>query len=263
MRYRALGASGLVVSVVGLGGNNFGGRLGFEDTNAVVHAALGAGITLIDTADSYGNKGGSEEMLGRALKGRRHDVVLATKFGSDMAGSNGADFSARASRRYVMRAVEASLRRLGTEWIDLYQLHRPDRVTPMEETLSVLDDLVRQGKVRYVGSSNLAAWEVADADWTARERHLQRFVSAQNHYSLLHRAPEGELLAACVAHDVSLLAYFPLESGLLTGKWRAGGQPPAGSRLAAGWGADQATDANFEIIEDLARLAAELGVTLV
>ncbi|MGH9304052.1 MAG: aldo/keto reductase [Acidimicrobiales bacterium] len=262
MRYRALGSSGLVVSVVGLGTNNFGLRSGLEEAKAVVTAALDAGITLIDTADSYGNKGGSEEILAKALKGVRDDVVLATKFGSDMAGSNGNDFGARASRRYMMRAVEASLRRLDTDWIDLYQLHWLDGCTPLEETLSGLDDLVRQGKVRYVGSSNLAAWQVVEADFIAREAHLSRFISAQNHYSLLHRAPEHELAPACCAHEVSMIAYYPLASGLLTGKWRAGDPPPPGSRLADGWGTDLVTDQNFEIIEALRRFSIEVGASM-
>jgi len=189
MRYRQLGQSGLTVSVVGLGANNFGGRLDLDRSRPVIQAALDAGINLIDTSDSYGAMGGSETIIGEVLSSssRRDEAVIATKFGSDMGGSNGPDWGARASRRYIMKAVEASLRRLRTDWIDLYQLHRPDGVTPLEETLSALDDLVRSGKVRYIGSSNLSAWQVADADWIAREGQLNRFVSAQNHYSLLHR----------------------------------------------------------------------------
>ena len=169
MTYRRLGDSGLVVSVVGIGCNNFGRKLDLDGTRAVVDAALDAGITLFDTADIYGEpQGGSEELLGAALKGRRDDVVLATKFGMDMDGLNGADCGARGSRRYIVRAVEASLRRLGTDYIDLYQMHEPDPATPIEETLAALDDLVRDGKVRYLGNSNFAGWQIADADWTAR-----------------------------------------------------------------------------------------------
>jgi len=164
-----------------------------------------------------------------------------------------------------MKAVEASLRRLQTDWIDLYQLHRPDGVTPLEETLAALDDLVGAGKVRYVGSSNLSAWQVADADWIAREGHLSRFVSAQNHYSLLHRGVELDLVPCCLAHDVSVIPFFPLASGMLTGKWRAGEEPPPGSRLSEPWGKAMATSnrASFEIVEGLRALAESAGVALV
>jgi aryl-alcohol dehydrogenase-like predicted oxidoreductase len=261
MRYRQLGRSGLAVSVVGLGANNFGSRVDLAGTKAVVDAAIDSGVTLIDTSDSYGNKGGSEELLGKVLKGRRHEVVLATKFGSDMGGSNGPDFGARASRRYVMTAVEASLRRLQTDWIDLYQLHFPDGKTPFEETLAALDDLVHQGKVRYIGSSNLASWQVVEADWTAATRGLSRFISAQNHYSLLSRLIELDLVPACLARDIAVIPYFPLANGLLTGKWRRGEAAPAGSRLAEG-GGDIGTDANFDVVEALEAFAAEAGVNL-
>ena len=168
MTYRQLGHSGLTVSTVGIGCNNFGARMAGEDVPAVVHAAIDAGITLFDTADVYGNRGGSETLLGQALQGRRDQVVLATKFGADMGGSNGPDWGVRGSRRYVRLAVEASLRRLQTDWIDLYQLHTPDPHTPIEETLAALSELVTEGKVRYIGSSNLTGWQVVDADWTAR-----------------------------------------------------------------------------------------------
>lgn len=259
MRLRQLGNSGLSVSVVGLGANNFGWRLDLDRSRAVIEAALEAGITFIDTSDSY-DTGTSETILGEVLKGRRDEVVIATKFGSDMAGTNGPDFGARASRRYVVRAVEASLRRLGTDWIDLYQLHRPDGVTPLEETLGVLDDLVEQGKIRYAGSSNLAGWQVADADWISRTERLTRFVSAQNHYSLLERSAEAELVPACLAHDVSLVAYFPLANGLLTGKWRRGEAAPANSRLS---GRNAPSDATFDVLEALEALADKAGVALV
>src|SRR3954447_20854348 len=185
MTYRRLGNSGLVVSVVGVGCNNFGRKLDADGTRAVVDAALDAGITLFDTADIYGTPhGASEELLGAALKGRRDQVVLATKFGMDMQGINGKDYGARGSRGYIVRAVEASLRRLGTDHIDLYQMHTPDPATPIDETLSALNDLVRTGKVRYLGNSNFAGWQIADADWTARAAGQAPFISAQNHYSL-------------------------------------------------------------------------------
>ncbi|MGH9063965.1 MAG: aldo/keto reductase [Acidimicrobiales bacterium] len=261
MRYRQLGDSGLTVSVVGLGCNNFGSRLDLDGTRAVVDAALDAGVTLFDTSDSYG-QGGSEELLGEVLAGRRDEVVLATKFGSDMGAANGPAWEARASRRYVRRALEASLRRLRTDHIDLYQLHRPDGVTPFEETLSALDEVVREGKVRYAGSSNLAAWQVADADWLARDRRTVRFVSAQNHYSLLHRGAEAELVPACLHHGVGVLPYFPLADGFLTGKLRRGGQAPAGSRLGEERVRARLPAGAFDRLEALQGFAAERGVTL-
>ncbi|WP_221891536.1 aldo/keto reductase [Microbispora sp. KK1-11] len=257
MTYRRLGDSGLVVSALGLGGNNFGRRIDLDATRAVVDAALDAGVTLIDTADIYGE---SEALLGEVLKGRRDQVVIATKFGGDVNGANGPDWGARASRRYVRLAVERSLRRLKTDWIDLYQLHFPDPSTPIEETLSVLTDLVREGKVRYVGSSNFASWQVTDADWIARTGGFERFVSAQNEYSLLDRQVEKELVPALLHHGVGLLPYFPLANGLLTGKYRRGEEPPAGTRLA---GRPQyLTDARFEVVERLREFAERQGVTL-
>jgi 1-deoxyxylulose-5-phosphate synthase len=236
IEHRPLGPSGLVVSTVGLGCNNFG-RPGTtsesqEGTDAVVHAALDAGITLFDTADVYGGEPGrSEEMMGRALHGRRDEVVIATKFGMDMRGANGPDWGVRGSRRYVRLAVEASLKRLGTDWIDLYQMHAPDPVTPIEETLSVLDDLVREGKIRYVGHSNFAGWQIAEAELTASIAGTTAFVSAQNEYSPLARAVEAEVLPAVRAYALGFLPYFPLYNGLLTGKYtKAGG--PADGRLS-------------------------------
>ncbi len=232
---RRLGHSGLVVSAVGLGCNNLG-RAGAatesqEGTDRVVGAALDAGITLFDVADTYGATPGlAEERLGKALGGRRSEVVVATKFGMDTGGVNGPDFGARGSRRYVRTAVEASLRRLGTDWIDLYQFHTPDPETPIEETLSALDDLVREGKVRYVGHSNLAGWQIADAEHAARALGVERFVSAQNHYNLIDRRAELEVLPAARAYGVGVLPYFPLANGLLTGKY-ASGVAPEGSRL--------------------------------
>ncbi|MEP6977525.1 MAG: aldo/keto reductase [Thermoleophilia bacterium] len=254
MRYRPLGSSGLVVSVVGLGGNNFGRGVDAAGTRAVVDAAIDAGVTLIDTADVYGDRGGSEELLGAALEGRRDQVVIATKWGSPMGGP---DWEARGSRSYIRRAVEASLRRLRTDWIDVYQYHVPDEITPVEETLEALDELVAQGLVRYVGSSNMAAWEVAEADWSARDRGLARFVSAQNEYSLLKRDVEAELVPACLRYGVGILPYFPLASGLLTGKYRRGEQATTG-RLA---GRD-IPDERWDAVEALEHFAAERGRTL-
>lgn len=260
MRYRRLGDSGLVVSVVGLGCNNFGGRLDLDGTRAVVDAALDVGITLLDTSDTYGNKGGSETLLGQVLAGRRDDVVIATKFGNSMDGSNGADWGARGSRRYVRRAVEASLRRLRTDWIDLYQLHRPDPLTPMDETLAALHELVLEGKLRYVGSSNLAGWQVAEAEWQARTSHSTRFISAQNHYSLLERNVEADLVPACQHYGIGVLPFFPLANGLLTGKYRRGQPAPQGSRLAGRDGV--LTDAAFDRVEALEAFAAGRGRSL-
>ncbi|HEY8301260.1 MAG TPA: aldo/keto reductase [Jatrophihabitans sp.] len=262
MDFRRLGNSGLVVSVVGLGTNNFGMKLDLEQSRAVVHAALDEGITLVDTADSYG---ASEERIGEILKGKRDDVVLATKFGSDSrrrGNDNGEDWGARGSRRYITKAVESSLRRLRTDWIDLYQLHRPDEATPIEETLAALDDLVHAGKVRYLGSSNFTGWQVAEAEWTARTRGLERFVSAQNEYNWLERDIETDLVPALEHYGVGLLPFFPLASGLLTGKYRRGEAPPEGSRIQA-WGREaELTDATFDVIEKLEAFAAERGVTL-
>jgi aryl-alcohol dehydrogenase-like predicted oxidoreductase len=262
MDLRRLGNSGLVVSVVGLGTNNLGMKLDMEQSREVVHAALDEGITLFDTADSYG---ASEERLGELLQGRRDDVVLATKFGSDVrrrGHDNGADWGARGSRRYIRRAVESSLRRLRTDWIDLYQLHRPDEATPIEETLSALDDLVREGKVRYLGSSNFTGWQVAEADWTARTRRLERFVSAQNEYSWLRRGVETDLVPALEHYGIGLLPYFPLANGLLTGKYRRGEAAPEGSRIQS-WGRESVlTDETFDVLEGLEGFGRSRGVTL-
>lgn len=233
--HRRLGRSGLVVSAVGLGCNNLG-RPGAatesqEGTDRVVAAALDAGITLFDVADSYGSTPGlSEERLGRALGARRSEVVLATKFGMDVEGANGVDFGARGSRQYIRQSVEASLRRLGTDWIDLYQFHTPDPLTPIDETLSALDDLVREGKVRYVGHSNRSGWQIAQAAYVARELGVERFVSAQNQYNLTDRRAELEVLPAARELGLGVLPYFPLANGLLTGKY-ASGVAPEGSRL--------------------------------
>jgi aryl-alcohol dehydrogenase-like predicted oxidoreductase len=263
MSYRRLGTSGLVVSVVGIGCNNFGRKLDLEGTKEVVGAALDAGITLFDTADIYGTPhGASEELLGEALKGHRDEVVLATKFGMDMEGANGADRGARASRWYIVRAVEASLRRLGTDHIDLYQLHRPDDATPIEETLAALDDLVRAGKVRYLGNSNFSGWQIADADWTARADGRTPFISAQNQYSLLHREVETEIIPACERFGLGMLPFFPLDSGLLSGKYQRGQAPAEGTRMAQERYKSWLESADWDTIEALTAFGAERGHSL-
>ncbi len=228
MEIRNLGRSGLRVSAIGLGCNNFGGRIDLEASRAVIHKALDLGITLFDTADVYGERGGSETVMGQILGDDRKRIVLASKFCMPM---DEAGVLAGASRRYIMSAVEASLKRLKTDWIDLYQLHRPDPLTPIEETLRALDDLVRQGKVRYVGCSNLASWEVVEAEWIAKTQGLTPFVSCQDEYSLLVRDAEASLLPAARKYGLGLLPYFPLASGLLTGKYRRNREMPADARL--------------------------------
>jgi aryl-alcohol dehydrogenase-like predicted oxidoreductase len=249
-----------MVSVVGLGTNNVGRRLDHDATRAVIDTALDEGVTLLDTADTYGGGGGSESLLGEVLKGRRDQVVLATKFGMDMQGANGEDHGARGARRYIRRAVEGSLTRLQTDHIDLYQYHTPDGITPIEETLAALDELLAEGKVLYVGSSNLDAWQVVEADWVARRDRLGRFVSAQNEYNLLRRDIEAELAPACERYGVGILPYFPLASGLLTGKYRRDRPRPTGTRLE---GRDQVfTDENLDRIEALAAFAGSRGVTM-
>jgi aryl-alcohol dehydrogenase-like predicted oxidoreductase len=262
MTLRNLGKSGLKVSLVGLGCNNFGGRVDRETARRVVHKALDVGITLFDTSDSYGNRGGSETILGEVLGPRRKDIVLATKFSSPMDDEGKLK---GASRRYIMSAVEASLRRLETDWIDLYQQHWVDPQTPIEETLRALDDLVRQGKVRYIGSSNFAAWQVVEAHWTARDLRIHQFISCQNEYSLVVRDAERELLPAMRAYDLGLLPYFPLASGLLTGKYKKG-EAPAGDTRFAAWpelGKRYQTEDNWRKVAQLETFAKERGHTLV
>ncbi len=261
MRFRPLGNSGLMVSVVGLGCNAFGTRIDADQTRAVVDAALDAGITFFDTADVYGS-GASEELLGRSLGGRRGDVVIATKFGMDMEGSNGPDWGARASRRYVRKAVEASLRRLGTDHIDLYQIHQLDLLTPLEETIEAMYELVDEGKVRYVGCSNLSAWQVVEAHWIASSSGRSPIVSAQNEYSLYNRAAEEELVPALEHLGMSLLPYFPLAYGLLTGKYRRGEDAPDGSRLGADNQRKRLDNADFDRIEALESFAADRDVSI-
>ena len=258
MQQRNLGPSGLQVSVVGLGCNNFGGRIDLEASRAVVHKALDVGITLFDTADIYGNKGGSEVALGEILGARRKDIVLATKFGMAM---DDAGKLIGGSRRYIMSAVEDSLRRLKTDWIDLYQFHQPDPRTPIEETLRALDDLVRQGKVRYIGCSNMSAWGVVEAQWTAKHHNLNAFVSCQDEYSLVVRDHEKHLIPAMQKYQLGLLPYFPLACGLLTGKYKRNIAPAQGTRLAAmQQRADQyLTERNFGIVEKLTSFAEDRG----
>ena len=261
MELRNLGRSGLRVSAIGLGCNNFGGRIGLEASRAVVHAALDAGITLFDTADAYGDRGGSETALGEILGPRRKDIVLASKFALPM---DDAETLKGASRRYIVGAVEASLRRLRTGWIDLYQQHRPDPLTPIEETLRALEDLTRAGKIRYAGCSNLPAWQVVEAAWTARHLHMPGFVSCQDELSLLVRGNEAELMPAMRAYGLGLLPYFPLASGLLTGKYRRNQPMPEGARLTGTQRlADRyLTDANWTAAERLGDFAEARGHTL-
>lgn len=231
MEYRTLGRSGLQVSVIGLGCDNFGHRCDAHQSAAMVHRAMDLGITFFDTADIYGPGGLSEEYLGKALKGgRRLDAVIATKFVGPTGSYTGL-LHMGTSRRHIMNAIDGSLRRLGTDHVDLYQVHFPYPGVPMEETLRALDDLVHQGKVRYIGCSNFAAWQVVDANWIARTEHLSRFISAQNAYNLLDRQIEKELVPACIEHGVGILPYFPLASGFLTGKYRSGQAKPEGARL--------------------------------
>lgn len=261
MVHRRLGASGLTVSVVGLGCNNFGYGAGLDagQTRAVVDAALEEGITFFDTADIYGR---SEEFLGEAVKGRRNEVVLATKFGSDMRGANGPAWVERTSRRYIRDAVHRSLRELRTDWIDLYQLHRPSRRVPIAETLSALNDLVHEGLVRYIGCSNFESWEVVEAAWTARAGSLEPFVSAQNEYSLANRGVEAELVPVCERYGLGLLPYYPLANGLLTGKYRRGEPVPPGSRLDDPEMQSWLSDVRLDLVERLFLYARERSISL-
>ncbi|MCE9649838.1 MAG: aldo/keto reductase [Parvibaculum sp.] len=261
MRMKSLGRSGLKVSVTGLGCNNFGMRIDQAATDEVVAKALDLGITLFDTADAYGNKGGSETMLGKALGNRRKDIVLATKFGLPMGEG---DLMKGASRRYIVNAVEASLKRLGTDYIDLYQVHFPDPETPIDETLAALDDLIEAGKVRYIGSSNFAGWQLAESWYIAKDLGTAKFVSAQNHYNLLDRKIEQELVPATKAYGASVLPYFPLASGMLTGKYKRDQALPNDGRLTA-WGERGKailSDANFDLVEKLTAFAEARGRSL-
>jgi aryl-alcohol dehydrogenase-like predicted oxidoreductase len=259
MRYRTLGDSGLLVSVVGLGCNNFGGRIDLQRTRAVVDAAIDAGITLFDTAEMYGKDGGSELALGEVLAGRRDKVVLATKFGHQKVDMGyGPAAGAKGGRGYIRLAVEKSLRRLRTDYIDLYQLHTPDPLTPIEETIAALDELVAEGKVRYIGHSNLSGWQLADAAHKSAAR--TPFISAQNQWSLVDRDVEAELVPAAVHFGLGVLPYFPLANGMLTGKVRRGGELPAGSRIATR--SHLVTDEKLETVEALIDWGAERGVSI-
>lgn len=263
MEYRRLGDSGLMVSAVGLGCNNFGGMfasMDFEASRAVIDAAIESGITFFDTADSYGVSGGSEKVLGDVLGARRHEIVLATKFASPMNREKSNRYDG--SRGYIMKAVEASLGRLQTDYIDLYQYHFPDPNTPREETLRALEDLVRQGKVRYIGVSNMPAWQLVDAAWISRVNGLPRFLSTQAEYNLFARAPETDLFPALSEIGMTFLPYFPLASGLLTGKYRKGMELPKGTRLDLPYFQGGLTDERLEKIERLVALAEAKGQTL-
>ncbi len=261
LEIRNLGRSGLRVSAIGLGCNNFGGRIDLEASRAVIHKALDLGITLFDTADVYGELGGSETVMGQILGDDRKRIVLASKFCMPMDDSGAKQ---GASRRYIMSAVEASLKRLKTDYLDLYQLHRPDPLTPIEETLRALDDLVRQGKVRYIGCSNVVAWEVVEAQWTAKTSNLNPFVSCQDEYSLVVRDAEASLLPAARKYGMGVLPYFPLASGLLTGKYRRNQEMPADARLTKTQRlADRyLTDTNWEKSEKLIDFAEARGRTV-
>ena len=261
MQIRKLGTAGPQVSLVGLGTNNFGGRIGLKASRLVVDRALDLGVTLIDTADVYGNKGGSEEILGEVLGSRRSKVVLATKFGMPMDSAAG---RAGASRRYIMQAVEASLRRLKTDWIDLYQVHRPDPATPIAETLRALDDLRVAGKIRFIGCSNFSAAQLEEAQTVASRTGIAGFISCQDEYNLLDRSLEKDRLPLMQKHGLGLLPYFPLASGLLTGKYRQGAPLPAGSRLARSpHHADGLLNArSWRLVKDLREFAARRGHTL-
>ena len=259
MRYRTLGNSGLLVSVVGLGCNNFGGRIDLQRTRAVVDAAIDAGITLFDTAEMYGKDGGSELALGEVLAGRRDKVVLATKFGHQKVDMGyGPAAGAKGGRGYIRLAVEKSLWRLGTDYIDLYQLHTPDPLTPIEETIAALDELVAEGKVRYIGHSNLSGWQLADAAHKSAAR--TPFISAQNQWSLLDRGVEAEVVPAAAAFGLGVLPYFPLANGMLTGKVRRGRQLPAGSRIATR--SHLVTEEKLDTVEALIEWGAERGISL-
>lgn len=263
MEKRVLGQSGLEVSVVGLGCNNFGGMISTLDTEgarAIVHAALDEGVTLFDTSDSYGVNGGSESTLGEVLGPRRKDVVLATKFASPMNRALSNRYNA--SRGYIMGAVEDSLRRLKTDYIDLYQYHFPDPRTPIEETLRALDDLVRQGKVRYIGCSNLPGWQLVDANWTARHNGLNRLLSTQTEYNLLARSAETDLFPAMRAAGITLLPYFPLASGLLTGKYRKGQPIPDDTRMNMAYFKGGMTESRLETVEKLIAFSEQRGRSL-
>lgn len=263
MEYRNLGRSGLQVSVVGLGCNNFGGRLDEAQTKAVIDQCIEEGITFFDTSDIYGGRGRSEEFMGPALRPHRRNVVIATKCAGPMGEG---PYWSGLSRKYIIEAVEASLRRLETDYIDLFQVHFPDPKTPIDETLHALDDLVRDGKIRYIGSSNFKAWQVVEAEWVSRTEHISRFISAQNEHSLLQRAPEAELIPACQQYGIGLLPFFPLASGFLTGKYRPNEVPPEGTRLGAPnspMASRILNEGNFDMLLKLEKFAEDRGRSMI
>src|SRR5262245_28474802 len=261
MQQRTLGSTGIKVSTLGLGCNNFGLRMPVEAAREVIHKALDLGITFFDTADVYGNKGGSETALGMYLGNRRKDIFIASKFGNPM---DEAGVKSGGSRAYVKEAVEASLRRLQTDWIDLYQMHRPDPKTPIEETLRALDDLVKQGKIRFIGFSQLAGWELADRHWIAKHHRLSPVSAVEIEYSLLNREPEQELVPAMREYGVGLLPFYPLAGGFLTGKYKLGAPMPDGARLTKGKSYSDLfmTEANWEKLEKLRSFSAVRGHSL-
>ncbi len=261
MKTRNLGKSGLTVSIVGLGCNNFGLLTNLEESRSVIDKAIDLGITLFDTADIYGNRGGSETILGQVLGSRRSQIVLATKIGRPMDDAGNLKGT---SRRYIMSGVEASLKRLQTDWIDLYQIHELDRLTPMDETLRALDDLIRQGKVRYVGCSNFPAWKVVESWWISRKLKINGFISCQDQYSLLSRAIEPELIPAMESYGLGLLPYFPLAGGMLTGKYKRNAAPAEGTRFASWKGLAQryTTDPNWNMVERLEKFCADRNHSL-
>jgi aryl-alcohol dehydrogenase-like predicted oxidoreductase len=263
MEYRNLGKSGLQVSIVGLGCNNFGGRLDEAQTKAVIDKCIDEGITMFDTSDIYGGRGKSEEFMGPALKPHRRNVVIATKCAGPMGEG---PYWRGTSRKYIIEAVEDSLRRLQTDYIDLFQIHFPDPNTPIDETLHALDDLVRDGKIRYIGNSNFKAWQVVEADWVSRTEHITRFISAQNEHSLLQRGPEAELIPACEKYGIGLLPFFPLASGFLTGKYRPDQPAPEGTRLGAAnspMAARILHEGNFDQLVKLEKFAEDRGHSMI
>ena len=265
MNFRKLGNSGLIVSEIGLGCNNFGMVMNQKQTNNVVSSAIDEGITLFDTADVYGNKGKSEIFLGKALGKKRNKIILATKFGLPMSDNL---YHKGGSRRYIMNSVEDSLRRLNTDYIDLYQIHRPDTQTPIEETLKALNDLIKSGKVRYIGCSNFTAWQIIEAIWKVDVFGLENFVSAQNGYSIINREIENDLTHLAIKYSFGILPYFPLESGLLTGKYKYKEDPRKGTRLAAWSGRTEAINKfwskeNFNKLAKLEKISKKYNHSII
>ena len=265
MNFRSLGGSGLKVSEIGLGCNNFGMVMDQKNTNNVVSSAIDEGITLFDTADVYGNKGRSETFLGKALGKRRNQIILATKFGLAMSEDL---YHKGGSRRYIMNSVEDSLRRLNTDYIDLYQIHRPDMETPIEETLKALNDLITSGKVRYIGCSNFSAWQLVESRWKVDILGLENFISAQNGYSVINRKIENDLSQLATKYSIGILPYFPLESGLLTGKYKYKEKPKKGTRLSAWSGRSEVINKfwskeNFEKLHKLEKVSKKYNHTII